>query len=170
MYVSWHATNPYAFERNGKVVGIFPEFMNTMLKTVCGNCSAYRDSPLFFDRSKSGRNQRRTSEIDLKTKISNDVHFHLTVTGRKELTVFQNQYQLVQVVESPGSAFIVVDQSKLSKTEAIFTSLVSTWPVFLMAILMASVAGMFIWVFVSLFFLQIHVLVLLSTFKTVFKL
>ena len=120
-----------------------------MLKTVCGNCTAYQETPLFFDRSKSGKNPKRTSEIDLKTKISDDVHFHLTITGRKEITVFQKQYQFVQIVESPGSAFIVVDQTKLSQTSAMFASILGTWPVFLMAMLMANVAGMFIWVFVS---------------------
>ena len=154
LYVSWHPVNPYAFEKNGKVVGIFPEFLNAMLMQICGKCSAYKNIPLYFDRTKGGRNPIRASESELKDKISDDVHIHLTVTGRKELTVFQGQYQFVQILESPGSAFIVVDQTKLSKTRVIFKSLLNTWPVVLISLLMACVAGMFIWVFVSVELLE----------------
>ena len=57
-----------------EVSGIFPDYMNKMVKTLCGECNALKlaakggaaaniESQLFWDRSKDGRSPVRKSKF-----------------------------------------------------------------------------------------------------------
>ena len=133
------------------MVGIFPEFLETMVRSVCGNCSSYKDLTSYYDRTKSGKNPVKESEMQLKGNVNDDVHFYFPISGLKATTVFQSVYQFVQIVESPGSAFIVVDQSKKPKTKQMINSLFAVWPLMIMILLLMTLAGILIWLTVSNF-------------------
>ena len=122
-----------------------------MIQTVCGNCSSYKDSALYYDRTKYGKNPKKESEMQLKQNVNDDVHLYFPISGLKEVTVFQSIHQFVQIVESPGSAFIVVDESKKPKTTQMINQLFATWPLIVMIILLMILAGVLIWLTVSSF-------------------
>ncbi len=86
----------------------------------------------------------------LVSQLSDDVHFNVPAGGNKEQTLYQGQYQYINVIDSTGSVFVVVDQSKASKTSAMVQSLSRVWPLLVVSILMMMVAGILLWMVVSI--------------------
>ena len=70
---------------------------------------------------------------------------------RSEIRVYRVDYRFVSVVNSQGVAFIVRDPfAELDKTAAIMSSLASCWPAILIIVAFSMVAGIVIWVLVSI--------------------
>ena len=61
------------------------------------------------------------------------------------MSVYKAYYKYIPLIESPGVAYIVIMDKSLTKTEAIFTSILGTANFFILVMLMALIAGMIIW-------------------------
>ena len=153
VYSAWYEASPYAFTRNGETSGIIPMLIKSMIPVICGKCkvSGNRTSALsFFDRTKTGRNPKSTSEFGLKSKISNDVHFSFPISQNKLITTYEDVYQYVPILDTTSSAVIIFDPTQISKTNAIFHSVLNCWPVLVMVVSMTTLAGILIWLTVSI--------------------
>eukprot|EP00794_Sanderia_malayensis_P004564 gene4564-5161_t len=145
LYTAWYERNPYVFNKGGTVKGIFPDLLNSMMPQICGNCATFGNALLYFDRTKQGNNAVRKSEHELTSTLSGDAQFNMAVGGNAEQTLYQGQYQYVNIIDSAGSVFVVVDQSKASKTSAIIKSLFGVWPLLVTCLLMMIIAGILLW-------------------------
>ena len=139
-----------------------------MIQDICGNCSLYKDSVLYYDRTKSGKNPKKEFEAEMKQTVDTDVHLYFPVSGLKEVTVFQSIHQFIQIVESPGSAFIVVDQSKKPKTTQMINQLLATWPLTVMIVLLMVLTGVVIWVAVSIVNFEAQYMIIKYTYHLQF--
>ena len=83
-------------------------------------------------------------------KVSDDTHFHGPISGRKQVTIFEGKYQYVNLIDSTASVFVVVDRSKVSKTAAMIRSIGSCWPILVVCICMTILAGILVWMAVSI--------------------
>eukprot|EP00795_Rhopilema_esculentum_P007448 gene7449-13212_t len=145
LYATWYVKNPYVFVQAESVAGILPEFFPAMISTICGTCAAYSKSIVHFDRTRNGQTSKRTSEKDLKERISDNANFHGPVSGKKYVTVFEGEYQYVNLIDGTVSAFVVVDPAKMSKSSKITASILQCWPILVVTFLMTVLAGILIW-------------------------
>ena len=56
------------------------------------------------------------------------------------------------MIDGTASVFIAVDNTKVSKTTAIMTSIFQCWPIFVVTFLMTVLAGILIWMAVNIHF------------------
>ena len=92
-------------------------------------------------------------EKQLKSMVNHNAHIHVAMFGRSEIETFQSDYKFVPIVASPGIAFIVRDPlAELDRTAAIMSSLAGCWPAIIIIFLFSMVAGIFVWVAVSVSF------------------
>ena len=90
-------------------------------------------------------------ETDLKQRVEDNVHFHAPVFMRSEVRVYRIDYRFLSVIDSQGVAFVVRDPfADLDKTAAIMSSLAGCWPAILIIVAFSMVAGIVIWVLVSI--------------------
>ena len=59
-------------------------------------------------------------------------------------------YRYIPLVESPGVAFIVIEDEVLSPSERLIKEVFATWPYIVVTTLLAVLAGIIIWFLVSL--------------------
>ena len=66
------------------------------------------------------------------------------------MTVFEGEYQYVNLIDGTVSAFVVVDPAKMSKSSKITASIFQCWPILVVTILMTVLAGILIWMAVCM--------------------
>ena len=82
--------------------------------------------------------------------VAHNVHMHIAMFGRAEIETFQSEYKYVNIISSPGVAWVVRDpEAELDKAAAIMSSLASCWPAIIIIVIFSMVAGIFIWIAVS---------------------
>nr|XP_012563445.1 unnamed protein product [Hydra vulgaris] len=155
IYTAWYQANGdkyllYGSQHNVSG-GIMYDFLNNMTKSICtcnpGLKSGILPYNLYWDRTKDGKSPMRANEDELKALVDNNVHFHLPVHGKASDDTFQSQFKYVQIANSPGIAFIVLDQSAtLDKSQAVATAIFSCWPAIIIIFLCSTISGIFIWV------------------------
>ena len=62
----------------------------------------------------------------------------------------RQSYWFVPTIESPGVAFIVVGDEPGTQAKAIFDSVLQGWPVLVLTVVMAVLAGIIMWGLVSM--------------------
>ena len=65
-----------------------------------------------------------------------------------ELSLFSSSHLFVPIVDSPGYALLIKYDSS-SQSSVIFESILNGWPILILTIVMAVLAGMIIWMLVS---------------------
>ena len=80
-----------------------------------------------------------------------DINHTITfpISGHKDDRWYQSDYKFMPLVSSPGVAFIVVDEPPGTSANAVFNSVLSGWPVFLLTLVMALLSGIIMWGLVS---------------------
>ena len=117
----------------------------------CGSCTGYMNSTLSYFSSKDGSEPNKESELRLKSSISDgEVDISFPVFGRTEESVIFPETMFIPIVQSPGSAMITRDQAKTqNKAVELIKSVVSTWPMFAIVLMLAIITGYLIWFTVS---------------------
>ena len=124
-----------------------------MIIAACGSCRGYEKSILFFNTSKNGVDPNRRSMYEMKLTINEDVDVSFPYYERREVEAVVPGSAFVQIIPSPGCAFIVraaVDVEKL--TETLVMNVLNVWPLLLVSYSIATLFGILIWFTVSLFF------------------
>ncbi|XP_065667348.1 uncharacterized protein LOC101238206 isoform X3 [Hydra vulgaris] len=131
--------------------GIMYDFLKDMTASICSSCpgliSGAVSYNLYWDRTKDGHSPQRSSHDDLKKLVDNNVHFSLPINGKASVVTFQSKFKYVQIVSSPGVAFIVRDASAdFNKSKAVATAIFYCWPAVIIIFLFSTISGTFMWI------------------------
>ena len=107
-----------------------------------------KSSSIYFDRTRNGANPDKRTGAQLLEAMGSNAHFHFPIYGTEESSQFSDNYRFIQVVKSPGSAFVVRDMSV--SPVVIITTVLSCWPVVLLVLEMVVISGIVIWMAVSI--------------------
>ena len=147
---TWYHFPPYIISDNGTVGGFIPEILDIAIQACCSDCtqaSGKSASVINYELDGKGKTGRKTGVKELIGSIDSDTDFSVPVNGYKGQTHY-SLYRYVKMAESPGVAFItVMDTSE--KVIAIANVFFYSWPLLLMSFFMMIVAGMIMWVLVS---------------------
>lgn len=127
--VCWKYNPPY-IDRNHS--GIFPEFLTHMVSTCCQNTTSleYRIEA--------------EDENGLQACVKNEsTNFVLPLTRARS-------YQVINFIESPGMT-LVLNKKAIEATAqmTVWNTLTEAWPLLVLTVLLAAIAGILIWALVS---------------------
>jgi len=128
---------------NGAAVysGIFFVTLTKMMTQCCGNCSGghgpssikWEDEPVLKTKSMSLM-KNNVGKYDLSFPIE----------GSKTSEYYSSTHLFVPVVDSPGYALLIKYDSS-AQANVIFNSILNGWPILILTIVMAVLAGMIMW-------------------------
>ena len=130
--------------------GFIPEILDIAIQACCSDCTQANGksaSVINYELDGKGKTGRKSGVKELVGSIDSDTDFSVPVNGYKGQTHY-SLYRYVKMAESPGVAFItVMDVSE--KVIAVANVFFYSWPLLLMSFFMMIVAGMIMWVLVS---------------------
>ena len=71
--------------------------------------------------------------------------------GTNTNVFFRNMFYFLPTVDSPGVAFLVIGAEEGASAMAIFDSVLDGWPILVLTVVMAILAGIIMWMLVSIF-------------------
>ena len=82
--------------------------------------------------------------------MSDDVDIHFPVMSNKILTVVEDHYQYVQLIDGAGFVLVVLDQTKVPKAGRVMKAIFASYTLWLVMAVYVVAFGMLIWFVVSL--------------------
>lgn len=155
MYSNWRYYPPYVSnDDSGIPAGIFGPVIKDMILTACGECpNGHGRSVLHFSANGKGKPAKKQSQYDVINDIDDVTDVSFPVRGFVGDTTFLKYYSYVSLIESPGTAFLTVRKDEsTSRDSALYNSLNDCWPVVILSFSMSLLAGILVWLLVSLIY------------------
>ncbi|CAH3152802.1 unnamed protein product, partial [Pocillopora meandrina] len=142
---NWRNYPPYVDLKSLSSPGvIIPRLLEEVINECCGECRAHGKSELDFSRSgNNGTSEQNRSEYLLEN-IDNQTDFSFPVNGYKLQNSYRGGLEYSPFVESAGVAFLTFQDSSDAK-HAMFVTLEACWPVVVLSLVMAYIAGLIMW-------------------------
>ena len=139
---NWRNYPPYVDLKSLSSPGVI------IINECCGECRAHGKSELDFSCSgNNGTSEQNRSEYLLEN-IDNQTDFSFPVNGYKLQNSYRGGLEYSPFVESAGVAFLTFQDSSDAK-HAMFVTLEACWPVVVLSLVMAYIAGLIMWLLVS---------------------
>ena len=144
--IAWQVRPPFTVERNASedqsIQGIFHRALNFTLKECCA----------FFNGTRPIMRYLAVSE---NASVLHDNIFsgdaNLVFPIQDDLFIGGNRWQYINILNSPGSVLVRRAAAySTNKGGELFKAILGTWPIVVLSLLMSSLAGVCIWILVSL--------------------
>ncbi|XP_065052028.1 phosphatidylinositol phosphatase PTPRQ-like [Rhopilema esculentum] len=164
LYTNWWAYPPYLFEEgidgtkpiansraNPSYVpkGIFGKLIRDMVVWGCQNCNGPRGhglSVLHFDVDRTGGRCIKSSSIQCMENVNNATDISFPVLGRALQTNFLSRGKFLHLIDHPSSALVALKKvTIISKSKAMSVAMFSLWPMIILILALAALAGNIIW-------------------------
>ena len=154
LYTNFWSTPPYLMvnEEDNKLEGIFSEIVTDMIDTACGICPGHGDTGhTKIDIVSNGK--RRSSAKRNILEVLNDIddvpQISFPIYGNKYITRYMADYAYINLVESPGVAFIATSRPPGSAAMNMINAVFECAPMIVLSACMAYISGFVIWALVS---------------------
>ena len=132
----------------GNMTGIIPPFVDELVVFCCRTCLLHGTSYVDFNFNGNNSVAQKPDDISMKAAISEHTDLHFPVYGFAGMDVYNAYYRYTPLVESPGVAFLIMIGSK-GPFHQIILALSDVFPLCLMYIMLALLAGIIVWCLVS---------------------
>ena len=146
--ISWLQTMPFVYDDSGvngntpNMKGIFHEVITRAIGICCKTFAGKIPQIRFLKRASNLRVLHRELIHGLADMI---------IPVHSDEDKYGGSLPYIKILDSPGVVLIVPHaESSVKEWKVVLKAVLGTWPVVLMAFLMSSVAGVFIWALVSL--------------------
>ena len=147
---NWKNYPPYVNLTSLKTPGIIiPFLLVKVIDQCCGNCSEHGLSKLDFRRNGNNGIAQQNTTGDLLHNINDQTDFSFPVIGYKLQDSYKGGLGYAPFVESAGVAFVVYTDTSVF-TNTMFAALLACWPVVVIPLVMAYIAGVMVWMLVSI--------------------
>eukprot|EP00794_Sanderia_malayensis_P017493 gene17493-19243_t len=164
LYTNWWPLPPYNFAKDSNGYespissvsnlsfvpnGIFGHYLRDMAIWSCGDCNGPRGhgySVVHFDIDEDGHGSRRKNEKTCIAHAHETVDFTFPVLGRQTQTKFLTTGKFLPLLQHTDSAVVVMKKvTIISRSSAMKKAMLSLWPLFMLNIFFATLAGFIIW-------------------------
>ena len=154
LYTNYWSTPPYLKVDNEdyKLEGIFSEIVTDMIHTACGVCPGHGGTGLTKIDILSNGKQRSSAKrnvLDVLKDIDDISQISFPIYGNKYITRYLADYAYINLVESPGVAFIVTSSPPGSAAMNMINAVFDCAPMIVLSVCMAYISGFAIWALVS---------------------
>ena len=141
---------PYVLRKpDGKVGGIIPELIERMTSSCCTTCPS---SMVTFDKDGQGEISEQETYPDLLSSIHESTTFTFPMMGYPSSKTYSSHFGFIPGVEAPGMIVMVKKQSAASISLTVLKSVFGLWPILVVNILLALIAGIVMWMLVGIAF------------------
>ena len=154
LYSNYWSMPPYLAlnEKNNKLEGIFSEIVTDMIHAACGICPGHRETghtkiDIVSNGKQKSSAKRKVSEV-LKD-IGDVPQISFPIYGNKYITRYIADYAYINLVESPGVAFIATRRRPGSAAMNMLNAVIKCVPMIVLSACMAYISGFLIWTLVS---------------------
>ena len=136
-------------EKDKTLEGVLSSIVTDMVHTACGYCPTHGDT--FIDTSANGKGESsaKKSVLDVLKDIGDVPQISFPIYGNKYIERYMAEYAYINLVESPGVAFIAAKRFPGKAADNMIMSLTDCVPVLVMAAIMTYISGFIMWVLVS---------------------
>ncbi|CAB3988599.1 Potassium voltage-gated channel subfamily F member 1, partial [Paramuricea clavata] len=139
---NWFHSPPFVIKEkdNDHPKGIFPLLIDKMIDKCCGNCSKGHG----ISHVRYGTPKESLNEVKYTISSKQVVHLSFPIAGKETDEEYKGEYYR-PLFSSPGVAVLVMKEDPSKSARAILNSVLSTWPVLLLTLVMAWLAGIAMW-------------------------
>lgn len=149
---NWRNYPPYVNLSSLSSPGIIiPKLLTGVISECCGQCLAHGESKLDFTRNGNNEIAQQNSSENFLRNIDGQTDFSFPVIGYKLQDSYKGGLGYAPFVESAGVAFVVYTDTSGVK-DAMFDALIACWPVVVIPVVMAYIAGVLVWLLVRIMF------------------
>ena len=143
--IAWQVRPPFTVpnaSEDQSIQGIFHRALNFALKQCC----------VYYDGKRPIMRYLAVSE---NTSVLHDNIFsgdaNLVFPIQDDLFIDRNRWQYINILNSPGTVLVRREAAyPINKGGELFKAILGTWPIVVLSLLMSSLAGVCIWILVSL--------------------
>ena len=120
-----------------------------MVHIACGICPAHGDT--IIEISTNGKNGLSTKEdvLEVLKDIDDVPEISFPIYGNKYITKYLGDYAYINIVESPGVAFLAASRPPGGKAMNMIIAVLQTVPLIVLSACMAFMSGFIVWFLVS---------------------
>ena len=138
--------SPYVTrEPDGKLGGILPQLIERMTSSCCVTCSG---TVVKFDQDGQGHISEKNTYLDLLESIDQATTFVFPIMGYPDTNKYSSHFGFIPAVEAPGMVVLVKKKSADNLALTVLKSVFGVWPILLINVLLAVIAGIVIWMLV----------------------
>ena len=121
-----------------------------MIEWACGDCkNGHGKTVIHLESNGKGGIAGKEGATHVINDLDEVPQISFPIYGNEFMDKYMGMYEYIHLMDSPGVAFITIDDSDGKTEEHIMGSVVGCLPLFVMAMLMALLAGFGVWMFVS---------------------
>ena len=159
LYTNYWSTPPYlkVNEEDNKLEGIFSGIVTDMIHTACGICPGHGetgDTQIDIVSNGKQRSSAKRNILEVLEDIVDVPQISFPIYGDKHTTRYMRDYAYINLVESPGVAFIATSRPPGSAAMNMMNAVFRCVPMIVLSACMAYISGFVIWVLVSKCFLH----------------
>lgn len=133
--------------------GIFPPILHLVVGSCCGECTQHGYTEIDFRASgpNTSASAIKSTEKRVREAIGDMTELSFPVYGRMGQTDYSNEYGFAPLVQSAGVAFIVAADEPGAAAKMVVKAVFDLWPLIVIVFISAFLAGIIMWLMVSLF-------------------
>ena len=135
---------------DNRMEGIFSKIVTDMIFTACGLCPGHGSSTIIeITTNGKGDSSGKESISEVLDDIDDIPQISFPIYGNKYITRYLGAYAYINLVDSPGVAFIAAKSLPGSAAKNMINAVVECIPMIILSACMAYISGFIIWVLVS---------------------
>ena len=141
-------------EEDDQLEGIFSRIIKEMVHAACGICPAHGDTIINITENGKGRRSAKKNVLEVLADVDEVPQISFPIYGNKYITRYLKEFAYINLIESPGVAFIATSRPPGTAAMNIMTAVLDTVPLMVMSACMGFISGFIIWLLVRCLYLH----------------
>ncbi|XP_066030883.1 uncharacterized protein [Pocillopora verrucosa] len=148
LYTNYWSASPYlrVNRQDKKFGGILSNIVIDMIQVACDTCPEYGRTIVKTDSNGKGKDAFKKSLLGVLADINNIPQISFPIYGNEYITRFMGSNVYINLVESPGLAFIAVKRMPGTAARNMISAVLDCAPLVVLSGCMAFIAGFIVWV------------------------
>lgn len=125
-----------------------------MMKAVCGFCPSHGDTVIEIMSNGKGRHSAKKNILGVLADIDKVPQISFPIYGNKYITTYLGDYAYINIVESPGVAFIAATKPADHSAKEIFSAVLGNTSLLMLLVCFVYTSGLMVWLSVGSFCCQ----------------
>lgn len=129
--------------------GIISSVLQGAITSCCLECLTQNASTVDLQLNGLSELAEAATEEEMKARIGSDTDISFPVYGHKYQDSYGGNFAFTPLIESPGVALVTQSSVDVSVSTEIATRIFNCWPLVVVTMVLASLAGVLIWMLVN---------------------
>ena len=120
-----------------------------MMKAVCGFCPSHGNTVIDITSNGKGRHSAKKNILGVLADIDEVPQISFPIYGNRYITTYLGDYAYINIVESPGVAFIAATKPAGHSAKELFSAVLDSTPLLMLLVCFVYTSGFVVWLSVS---------------------